>query len=166
MQDQTSRPSRQTAGVKYILLAVVGLGMGSALVGDEACAQSSRNTKAFEQPLKLVVTPTRIELAGARAARQVLVTGIYPGGLERDLTHQAKWKTDTGHITVDDRGLVVARADGRSQVTVQFGSLRQVVEVEVRGTQVESPVSFTREIVPVLSSAGCSDIRCHGAPCG
>ncbi len=166
MQDQTSRLRRQTAGVKYILLAVVGLGMGSAMLGEEACAQSSRNPKAFEQPLKLVVTPIRIELAGARAARQVLVTGVYPGGLERDLTHQAKWETGTSHCSVDDRGLVVARDDGRGQVMVQLGSLRQVVEVEVRGTQVKSPVSFTREIVPVLSSAGCSDIRCHGAPSG
>lgn len=28
------------------------------------------------------------------------------------------------------------------------------------------PVSFRREVMPVLSAAGCADIRCHGAPSG
>ena len=164
MQNQTRNLGRQLAGVRYILLTVVGLGLAS--LNGEASAQAARNTNGLDKPLQLVVTPARIELRGPRASRQVLVTGIYPGGIERDLTRRVKWITNADSFDVDEGGLVVARADGRGQLTVQAGVLQQVVEVETGGTQAASPVSFTREIVPVLSSAGCSDIRCHGAPSG
>ena len=166
MQDQTKQPKRQLATVRYILLTLLGLGLGTVGLDQDARAQSARNSIESDQPLKLVVTPARIDLTGPRSSRQVLVTGIYTDGVERDLTHRVKWTTNATNFDIDNSGLVTARANGQGELVIQAASLQQLVRVKTAATEVKSAVSFTREIVPILSSAGCSDIRCHGAPSG
>ncbi|MDP7205849.1 MAG: DUF1549 domain-containing protein, partial [Pirellulaceae bacterium] len=48
----------------------------------------------------------------------------------------------------------------------RVGGRTRTIEVIAEGTGAEHPVSFNRQVVPLLSSLGCSDIRCHGAPSG
>jgi hypothetical protein len=118
------------------------------------------------QRARIVITPARVELTGPRASRQILVTAIDREGRETDLTHVIKWSSNSPVFEVDARGLVVARQDGTGQLSLRIGGSKKTVDVIASQTTIQRPVSFQNEVVPVLSAAGCSDIRCHGAPGG
>ncbi|MEE3373175.1 MAG: DUF1549 domain-containing protein [Planctomycetota bacterium] len=118
-------------------------------------------------PVRLEVIPAQIALAGQRGAQQVLVTGVYADGTTRDLTRRTAWEATPPTIAaVDALGRVVGKADGTGQLAIRVAGLEATVPLSVTGMTTELPVSFRREVMPVLSAAGCSDIRCHGAPSG
>ena len=95
------------------------------------------------------------------------MTGHYADGSLRDLTGLADFQaTDPGFLEVDTDGLVRGSSDGSTRLIVEAGGRKAMAEATVAGIKRIEPVSFRRELMPVLSVAGCSDIRCHGAPSG
>lgn len=123
--------------------------------------------QAVGSPIALRVTPPQVSLVGVRASRQLLVTGDYADGSSRDLTPFCQWVvSDPSTLEVSSHGLVSGRADGAASITVTVGEREVVVPAEVRDAARVEPIRFRRDVVPALSVAGCSDIRCHGAPSG
>src|SRR5205814_4062885 len=51
-------------------------------------------------------------------------------------------------------------------ITIQAGGQSATVPVKVRRATAEVPVSFVREVVPILTKAGCNQGACHGASLG
>ena len=125
-------------------------------------------SKLVGSPVEIVVQPETIELSEPRAGQQLLVTGHYEDGPTRDLTRVAQFELkDSGVASVSKNGAVsTGKSDGETELTVRVGELTARVPVTVRNATQHRPVSFRRELVPVLSAAGCADIRCHGAPSG
>lgn len=118
-------------------------------------------------PTSVEVEPASIELRRPRDAQQLLVTGHYPDGSVRDLTRWATWKFDDPTLAVlTPTGHITGQRDGRTRLSIQVAGKSVFVPVSIQDTQVSNPISFRREVMPVLSLAGCSDIRCHGAPSG
>lgn len=118
-------------------------------------------------PVSLDVEPETIALAEARANQQVLVTGRYADGSERDLTRFCEWTADDPSLlNISDDGLVSGLDDGTTHLAIRAGELTAQISVTITNSKRTRPISFRREVMPVLSSAGCSDIRCHGAPSG
>ena len=118
-------------------------------------------------PAAVQIEPEAVLLAEPRATRQLLVTGHYDDGSVRDLTRLCEFKiVDEARAAVTSEGLVSGVADGATTLTVRANDIRVEVPVRIENSQREQPISFRREFVPVLSAAGCSDIRCHGAPSG
>ena len=142
-----------------------------AAIGDRLQAQlatEQEEAKLSGSPVEIDVQPVAIELVEARASQQLLVTGHYNDGSKRDLTRVARIELqDPGMASVSEYGAVsTGKADGETELTVRVGGLTARVPVIVRNATQHRPVSFRRELVPVLSAAGCADIRCHGAPSG
>ena len=117
-------------------------------------------------PVRVEVSPRQVSLKGSRSGQQLLVTAYYADGAVRDLTHQAKWSLKGNAATLKAAGYVTAKSDGECVVHVEHQGLKSHVTVAVTATREHHPISFRREFMPVLSAAGCSDIRCHGAPSG
>ena len=118
-------------------------------------------------PVAIEIQPQSIALNGPRAGQQLIVTARYADGSRRDVTRVSAWqRVDPQLMHITSRGWVTARGDGATQLTVAVGGLQAQLPVTVRNAQRAEPISFRREVVPVLSAAGCSDIRCHGAPSG
>src|SRR5437763_1646986 len=67
----------------FLYLASVLL---AAFPGPAAAASEAEKAAVIGQPASLVVQPETIRLSGPRATQQVLVTGRYRNGTERDLT--------------------------------------------------------------------------------
>ena len=119
------------------------------------------------EPVALDIAPKTITLCEARAGQQVLVTARYANGSVRDLTPFCEWgATDSNVVAVTEHGFVTAIADGETMLDIRVGDEAVSIPVTITNSQQPRPVSFRREVMPVLSSAGCSDIRCHGAPSG
>jgi hypothetical protein len=143
-------------------LALAGHHLQAALPTD-----SAERASIVGKLTSLDIEPKSITLDGQRASQQVLVTGRYADGSLRDLTCFCDWVSAAPELVeVTARGLATGRHDGTTQLEIHAAGISLRVPVTIQGRGTRQPVSFRRELMPVLSTAGCSDIRCHGAPSG
>jgi hypothetical protein len=115
----------------------------------------------------LTVYPSQVSLDGPRDEQRLDVLGEFADGRRWDFSRDARFVSSAPNIaTVDGAGVIRAAGDGQAVVTVQAGGQTAAVPVTVRKAAAEVPVSFSREIVPVLTKAGCNAGACHGAQHG
>ncbi|MFO0879619.1 MAG: DUF1549 and DUF1553 domain-containing protein [Gemmataceae bacterium] len=115
----------------------------------------------------LQVFPPTIQLAGPRAEQRVGVLGLLGDGTRRDLSREAVYRfSRPGIANVTAEGLVRPLADGRTQLEIVADGKTLRVPVEVQGFVADVPVSFSREVEPVLTRTGCNMGACHGAQFG
>lgn len=152
------------------LLCCFGLIAGALSTVATLRAESQGRDKraaVIGQPVAVTVEPKSIALNSPRSGRQILITARYTDGSFRDLTRHCQWKsTRPGSVQVSPAGYVTGLRDGAAQLQTTLAGFPIRVSVTVAGMRKSQPISFYRELMPVLSKAGCSDIRCHGAPSG
>ena len=118
-------------------------------------------------PVALEIVPETIDLSEPRASQQLLVTGRYSDGSRRDLTRVCEIQVANGNVLhITPEGSVSGHSDGETHLDIRAAGLHTRVPVTIQNSQRQQPISFRREFMPVLSAAGCADIRCHGAPSG
>ena len=151
---------------RYIL-SIFGLVLAAPWLDAAPPADADIAAQIIGKPASLRVEPETISLADPRASRQVLVTAWYADGSSRDVTCFCEWTAaDPDLLSVTPRGLVTGHGDGETQLDIRVGGRQARVPVVITNSERPKPISFRHEVMPVLSSAGCSDIRCHGAPSG
>jgi hypothetical protein len=117
--------------------------------------------------LSISVQPVEFTLAGPRSERQLLVTGKFSDGAERDLTDAGKYvPLNPKTVRVGPSGLVSPLADGEAKVKVTVGKFTGTAKATVKETAKSVPVSFKNDVVPILTKAGCNQGACHGAQLG
>lgn len=133
-----------------------------------SAAQTPKPAEAPRAALqKLTVYPTQIELTGPRDEQRIGIVGEYADGRSWDLSRSAKLTSANPKIAeVDAAGIVRPMGDGQTTITIDVAGKSQTVAVRVAKATVDVPVSFTREIVPILTRAGCNMGSCHGAQHG
>jgi hypothetical protein len=119
----------------------------------------------------LRITPEAVTLDGSFAQAQLLVRQTDAAGRidERsaDLTHEARYVSANPQVAeVGPTGLLLARSNGKTTVTVSVGPLTHAVGVTVQGVVAEPVVDFRRDVIPVLSKAGCNAGACHASQYG
>ena len=118
-------------------------------------------------PKELLVSPKKVELAGPRDEQRLIVTGVWPDGRRFDLTRVATFASASAKTASTDKlGTVRPVADGTTTITVEAAGVKATVPVTVEKATADVPVSFTREIEPILTKAGCNSGACHGASLG
>ncbi len=133
----------------------------------EVPTESDERLSFIGKPVSLEVLPETITLSGPRSSHQGLVTGVYADGSVRDLTSLSEWKSSSPELLeITSTGLATGSGDGATHLDIRVANLSARVPVTIEGSSQPRPVSFRREFMPLLSVAGCSDIRCHGAPSG
>jgi len=117
-------------------------------------------------PASTAISPADASLDGRRATCQLIATGTYADG-PRDLTRALEWESaDPSVAVVSKTGRVTPKGDGKVLITARRGSVETSTTVEVKGMGKPSPVSFRRDVMPVLSQSGCNTGACHGTPTG
>jgi hypothetical protein len=118
-------------------------------------------------PAALVVSPATVTLTGPRDARQLVVTGTYPGGRSRDLTPAVTVAVSPADVVEVTDGLFLrGRKDGTATVTVTAGGKTATATVTVTKAGEPTPVSFRNDVVAALNVGGCNMGACHGTPSG
>ncbi|MFO1093311.1 MAG: DUF1549 and DUF1553 domain-containing protein [Planctomycetaceae bacterium] len=115
------------------------------------------------QPVQF--TPTAIVLDSPESSQQLLVSGQRDDGSPIDLTRVAACQVrDSAIATIDDRGVVRPKCEGRTEIVITPPNGADVahVSVDVRGLEHPRPLSFTDEIVPILTKSRCNSGGCHG----
>jgi hypothetical protein len=116
---------------------------------------------------KLSVYPTRIDFTGPRDEQRIGIVGAYADGRTWELTRSAKYvSADPKIAEVDAEGIVRPIGDGQTTITLDVGGQSQAIPVKVTNAAADLPVSFAREVVPILTRAGCNQGACHGAQHG
>lgn len=122
---------------------------------------------AIGQPVEIRVQPAALALTGPRALQQLVVTGRYQDGSQRDLTHFCEYQLQGARVLdLVDAGFVAARENGAATLRVSAGGQTATVAVRVEGMQNPDPVSFRRELIAALNVGGCNQGACHGTPSG
>ena len=114
----------------------------------------------------MVATPTQVSLKGSDAATQVILTGTL-ASKPIDLTGDAVYTlTDTKIASVTPSGRVVPRANGTTELRINFGPRQVLVPVQVEGMEDNEAINFGQRIVPIFSKLGCNTGGCHGKLAG
>src|SRR5687768_3157376 len=111
---------------------------------------------------RLRVLPSSLTLENARDARRLTVSGLTADGFWKDLTDSAKFVPALPIVKRDSEGFFVPAKSGATTVTVSAAGRTVSVPVQVKSVS-NPPVSFVREVMPVLSRSGCNIGTCHGS---
>ena len=80
-------------------------------------------TAVIGEPIALLAQPETIRFSGPRTMRQMIVTGRYADGSQRDLTPFCTWSAETsGVVTVGEGGFVQPQKNGRTELVARAGS--------------------------------------------
>jgi hypothetical protein len=145
---------------RYVLPAV------ALLLAVSGFAPAQEKLPDGAKVLKLEARPTGIKLAGPFEYAQLLVTARLEGGEVVDATRIAQMNVPVGLVAVSPVGLVRPTGDGAGEITITFSGQMVKVPVTVSGAKADQPVSFVKEVQPVLSKLGCNAGTCHGAQAG
>lgn len=130
---------------------------------------ASRPAAAAERSLppivSLSVQPAALTLNDARDVRSFVVTGVTAKGYTVDLTSVAVVRPESGIVSVDSDRFVHPKRVGSTSLIVSVAGKKALLPVRVAGVA-SPPVSFVREVMPVLSKAGCNAGTCHGSAKG
>jgi hypothetical protein len=117
------------------------------------------------------VAPAAVTLDGNFARAQLVVTEQGVNGsvneCSADLTHQARFvSSDPRIVTVNESGLLLARANGSATITLRIADVAREAAVTVKGVVARPAVGFQEHVMPILVKAGCNAGACHASQYG
>lgn len=110
----------------------------------------------------LVIAPKQATLRGKDARQRLIVTATRDLK-EIDSTREAKFESLTPAIVVVSAdGIVTPVADGMGIVVARVGGAEARATIRVVDGTRELPVSFEKDVQPILTRFGCNAGACHG----
>jgi hypothetical protein len=146
---------------RYVLsLSVIAIVLAPASL----CAQAQRPQGVLQG---LSVYPAEVRLQGPRDEQRLGVLGMFANGQAWEMTRGARYTSSAPQVaSVSAAGIVTPVGDGMANIIVEAEGKKQTVAVKVSQASADVPVDFAREIVPILTRAGCNQGSCHGAQHG
>ncbi len=118
------------------------------------------------KPVAINVYPANVHLTTSRDRQMLIVQATYANGLTRDVTTEAKFTLADGKFARIDGTTLHPTADGKTELHVEVGELKQTLPVEVISGTTDRPISFKSDVMPIFMKAGCNMGSCHGAARG
>lgn len=103
-------------------------------------------------------------IAGRDAYQQLVVSGVFDSGQQRDLTRKVTYTVSPDNvIRVDTNGYVTPLAEGTATVHVKaMEGPDATIQIQVTNIVQDVPVNFANQITPVFTKYGCNGGGCHG----
>ena len=118
------------------------------------------------KPTNINVNPADVSLETSRDRQSVIVQAVYPNGITRDVTAQAKLTLANASLIKLEKNVLHPAADGKTELKVEYGGHTVTIPIEVTEAKVDRPISFKLDVMPVFMKAGCNTGSCHGAASG
>ena len=156
------RPRYVVAAVAFLALLAIG---SWVTIGGKGRALFS--AIGASPPIEaLSVFPPQIHLSSRGDQQSLVIQAQLKDGSTRDVTEQASLRLEDNKIAWLKGAMLHPKTDGKTQLRVRFGGEELLVPVEVTAAQVDRPVSFRLDVMPVFMKAGCNSGGCHGASRG
>ncbi|MBT4693629.1 MAG: DUF1553 domain-containing protein, partial [Planctomycetaceae bacterium] len=112
--------------------------------------------------VRIEASPPDVALRGKDSSLQLLITGFDATGRAQDLTHQTKYSRSAAGVEISVAGIVHGTEDGTSTITARHKGKSVKIPISVTDSQIHRPLSFTNDIIPILSRYRCNASGCHG----
>ncbi len=152
--------SRLLLSAASILLAL------APAAGAAPPSEAAPRAAVVGSPTTLVVQPDKVTLVGPRAHQQVIVTGRYADGGQRDLTAFSTFACEPADLVAIEAGYLTPVRNGTGSLVVQAGGASIRVPLTVQDLEKAQPVSFRRDVIAAMNVGGCNSGACHGTPSG
>ncbi len=114
-------------------------------------------------PQSVQIYPKSILLLGPDSSQQFIVSGLFEGGLEKDITHLVEFSSDDSSIIrMDKTGRIHALQNGKTILKAKMGKTVVQAEVNVQGIEQQPEFQFAKNIGTILTKNGCNGSGCHG----
>lgn len=147
------------------IVMLIATSIAIAAEPDPAPATASPNASVAD-PVNLTVFPDQIQLATSRDYQSVVAVVRRSDDVTLDVTDTATWKLADEKFAKLNGNRVVPVADGETELICQHGTGEVRIPVKVRRSSEALPVSFEKDIVPIMTRSGCNTGSCHGAASG
>ncbi len=127
--------------------------------------ENSEQSVQIPEITSLKTFPESLTLEHARDGRRVMVSGQTKDGNWIDVTSWAVLKPTSDGVKVLDDGYIFPKTVGPTNIKVTVKNLDINLPINVKSIDTP-PVSFVRDVMPVLSHAGCNNGTCHGSAKG
>ena len=114
----------------------------------------------------ILVEPSSVALFEADKGRGLLVAGVRVDGEKVDLTAEAEIEAVDGLVRIGEDGLIYGASQGEATVKVSAAGHSTRVAVTVHDMKQKRPLTFVRDVMPVLNKVGCTSGPCHGSAKG
>jgi hypothetical protein len=146
------------------LCCVLGAFFATASVRAEDVSPPAKPQAAL-QVTELKLEPAALNLVGPRDSRRFVVRGKTADGSWVDLTASAKLQVKGDCFRLDG-AFVEPVKDGQGELVITAAGREAKIAVTVKDSATPAPVSFVRDIMPILAKSGCNAGTCHGAAKG
>jgi hypothetical protein len=148
--------------IPLFISAAVALGSDNP----KSAAPSESKPAAGFKVTALRVLPSPLVFTGAGEYHRVLVLGKTDSAGEIDLTREAALAPADECVKVDEKNFLYPVKNCETRVVVTAKGLKTELPVTVKGLDQARPVSFVRDVEPILNKVGCTVGTCHGAAKG
>src|SRR5437879_6335650 len=121
-----------------------------------ADAQGDEKLPPGAKLVRIEAYPAAVTLKTPFAYSQLLLTGQLASGDRVDVTRMAKVEMPPNLVQVSARGIVRPVADGAGDLKFTLAGQTAVVPVKISGQKEQYPVSFVRDVMPMMSKIGCN----------
>lgn len=120
---------------------------------------------------EFVVIPETVQLHGNFARAQLIAAKTNASGevsdRSEDLTGSVRFESsDDSIVTVSQTGRLLAVKNGQAVVTATLDQVKREITVQVGGVVAQPEISYTEQVSPLLTKAGCSMGACHASQFG
>jgi hypothetical protein len=115
----------------------------------------------------LASNPAKMTLKGIDDAQQIIITAALSGDRRQDLSGDVKYEVANPKVArVSTSGRVVPLANGTTEITATYGDKALKIAVTCESCDVNLPIHFGNQIVPIFTKLGCNSGGCHGKASG
>jgi hypothetical protein len=152
-------------------LAILALTSGPLFAGDLYDKTSNpADPIVLPKPAEvqnLTVNPVKVSLKGMDDAKQLVLTATLQGGKLFDLSSDVQYSVADEKIAkITPTGRILPVANGSTVITAKFGDKTVQVPVTAESCDVNLPINFGNQIVPIFTKLGCNSGGCHGKASG
>lgn len=131
---------------------------------------AATSASASKSPLKsagiLSVYPETIRLDTARDYQSFVAIVRREDDVTLDVTDSANWTVADGKFAKIEGNRLLPLADGETELICDNGVSQVRIPVKVGSSTEKLPISFEKDIVPIMTRSGCNTGSCHGAARG
>jgi Protein of unknown function (DUF1553)/Protein of unknown function (DUF1549) len=145
---------------------------GGVLSAGDLYNKETAKTEAIVLPTPaqvkaLAAYPPKIALKGFDDAQQVILSATTDGDRLQDLTGDVKFEvTDPKVARVSTAGRVMPVGNGATELVATYGDKVVRVPVTAESCDVNLPINFPNQVVPIFTKLGCNSGGCHGKASG
>ena len=155
------------AGMHATIAGMIVVMMGCWCSATAASPATSGNSSSSpSRTNRISVYPESVSLHSARDFQSLIAVLQQADGTTTDVTDQVQWSVQNSKLASMEDNRAIPLANGNSEIIATLDESTVRVPLRVSGASDRPRIRFEKDVMPVLTRAGCNSGSCHGASRG